>query len=171
MIDKNTVKKLAIYNHGRDSTPWGEKTHILAGVAKRHGYHVESPDYRDQLNPDERVKQLLSMDLSGFNKVVLIGSSMGAYVATVASSKLRPSGLFLLAPAFYLPGYQITEFNPPSDRTRVIHGWRDNIAPPENSWAFCQKHHIALKMFDADHRLMTVIDQIAQDLDQFLTEI
>ena len=133
------MEKLVIYNHGKDSTPWGEKTQILAEVARRHGYDVESPDYRDQLNPDERVKQLLNMDLSGYNEIVLIGSSMGAYVATVASDTIKPSGLFLLAPAFYFPGYQQTEFNPPVDRTLVIHGWQDDIVPPENSWNFCQK--------------------------------
>ena len=143
----------------------------MAEVASCHGYDVESPDYRDQLNHDERVKQLLNMDLSGYNEIVLIGSSMGAYVATVASDTIKPSGLFLLAPAFYLPGYQETEFNPPANRTRVIHGWQDDIVPPENSWTFCQKHHVALRMLDADHRLMSVIDEVAQDLDHFLTGI
>jgi alpha-beta hydrolase superfamily lysophospholipase len=45
------------------------------------------------------------MNLSDYDEIVLMGSSMGAYVATVAAETIKPSGLFLLAPAFYLPGY------------------------------------------------------------------
>lgn len=163
------MKKLALYNHGKDSRPWTDKTHAMAEVAKRHGYDIESPDYRDQPDPDERVKRLLSMDLSGYDEVVLIGSSMGAYVATVASSIVKPKGLFLMAPAFYLPGYRQTEFNPPAEKTLVIHGWHDEIVPPENSWEFCQLHRIRLKMLNADHRLMSVLPEVALDFDHFLS--
>ena len=124
------MKKLVIYNHGKDSSPWGDKTLVFAEIAKRHGYTVESPDYRHQLNPDERVKQLLAMNLSDYDEIVLMGSSMGAYVATVAAEIIKPSGLFLLAPAFYLPGYLRTEFNPPADHTLVIHGWQDILYLP-----------------------------------------
>ncbi len=106
------MKKLVIYNHGKDSVPWGEKTLLFAEVAKRYGYAFESPDYREQPNPDKRVEQLLAMELSGCDEILLIGSSMGAYVSTVASESIKPKGLFLLAPAFYLPGYRQTEFKP-----------------------------------------------------------
>ena len=163
------MKKLAIYNHGKDSYPWTDKTLAMTEVAKRHGYEVESPDYREQPNPDKRVKQLLAIDLSGYDEIVLIGSSMGAYVATVASHIIKPSGLFLLAPAFFLPGYQQTEFNPTADQTLVIHGWQDEIVPPENSWRFCQQHHLSLKMLNADHRLMSAISEVAQDFNHFLS--
>ena len=79
------MKKLVIYNHGKDSIPWDEKPIGFAEVAKRYGYAFESPDYRERSDPDKRVEQLLAMDLSGYDEIVLIGSSMGAYVATVAS--------------------------------------------------------------------------------------
>jgi pimeloyl-ACP methyl ester carboxylesterase len=163
------MKKLVIYNHGKDSTPWSEKTLAFAEVAKRRGYDVESPDYRDQMDPDERVKQLLSMDWSDYSKIVLIGSSMGAYVATVAAETLPASGLFLLAPAFYLPGYQRSEFNP-LGRTWVFHGWQDEIVPPENAWKFCQQYHSRLLMLDADHRLISKIPLLAEEFDRFLAE-
>jgi len=94
---------------------------------------------------------------------------MGAYVATVAAETLKPGGLFLLAPAFYLPGYQRTEFNPPVDYTLVIHGWQDDIVPPEHSWRFCQTHRICLKMLNADHRLISKLPELAEEFDQFLT--
>ena len=99
------MQKLVIYNHGKDSIPWGEKAIALAEVAKRHGFMFTSPDYQASNDPDLRVKQLLSMDLSAYQEIVLAGSSMGAYVATVASEIIKPKGLFLIAPAFYLPGW------------------------------------------------------------------
>jgi pimeloyl-ACP methyl ester carboxylesterase len=161
------MKKLVIYNHGKDSTPWGEKTLAFAEVAKRYGYEVASPDYRDQLNPDERVKNLLAMDWSGYSKIILIGSSMGAYVATIAAETLPVSGLFLLAPAFYLPDYGRKHFKP-LDNTWVYHGWQDDIVPPENAWKFCQLYRCRLLMLDADHRLMTKISILKDEFDRFL---
>ena len=165
------MKKLALYNHGKDSTPWGEKTLAFAEIAKQHGNEVESPDYRNQPDPDERVKQLLAMDLTGYDKIVLVGSSMGAYVATLAAETIKPCGLFLLAPAFYLPGYQQTEFNPPAERTRVYHGWQDDIVAPENSWKFCQKYRVHLQMLNSDHRLISELPKLQQEFDRFLGEM
>ncbi len=165
------MKKLVIYNHGKDSSPWGEKTIAFTDVAKQHGYEIESPDYRAQLDPDKRVKILLAMDLTGYDQIVLIGSSMGAYVATVAAQKMEISGLFLLAPAFYLPGYRQTEFNPPLVNTLVFHGWQDDIVPPEHSWRFCQKYNIALKMLDSDHRLISKLPELVQEFDDFLSRL
>lgn len=34
------MKKLVIYNHGKDSIPWGEKPLALAAIAKQHGYEL-----------------------------------------------------------------------------------------------------------------------------------
>jgi alpha/beta superfamily hydrolase len=163
------MNKVVIYNHGKDSQPWSEKTEAFTEVAKHHGYEVQSPDYRNQLNPDERVKQLLSIDLSDYVEIVLIGSSMGAYVATVAAETIKPKGLFLLAPAIYLPGYQRTEFNfSNNSNVCVVHGWQDDIVPPENAWKFCQQYHLRLKMYDADHRLLRVITEVTKDFEDFL---
>ncbi|TAN70704.1 MAG: alpha/beta hydrolase [Methylobacter sp.] len=162
------MKKLVIYNHGKDSIPWGEKTILFADVAKRHGYSFESPDYREQPDPDKRVGQLLAMDLSGYDQIVLIGSSMGAYVATVASESINPQGLFLLAPAFYLPGYRQTEFNPKAEVIRIFHGWQDDIVPPENVWRFCRKYHVRLNVYDTDHRMLSAMPQLTDEFSRFL---
>ena len=162
------MNKLVIYNHGKNSTPWGEKTLAFAEVAKRHGYEVACPDYREQLNPDERVKQLLAMDWSGYSNIVLIGSSMGAYVATIAAESLPASGLFLLAPAFYLPAYQRQEFKPLA-KTWVSHGWQDEIVPPENAWHFCQQYRCRLLMLDGDHRLIGQLPLLQDEFDRFLS--
>ena len=105
------MQKLVIYNHGKDSIPWGEKAIALAEVAKQRGFMFISPDYQSSNDPDLRVKQLLAMDLSAYQDIILAGSSMGAYVATVASEIIRPKGLFLIAPAFFLPGFNVLNLN------------------------------------------------------------
>jgi alpha/beta superfamily hydrolase len=163
------MQKLVLYSHGKDSIPWGEKTIALAEVAKRHGFIFLSPDYQGSNDPDLRVKQLLSMDLSAYREILLAGSSMGAYVATVASEIIKPQGLFLIAPAFYLAGYQCTEFKPHADRIEVFHGWQDDVVPPENAWRFCQQHRASLHMLDSDHRLLSILPIMVDAFDRFLS--
>lgn len=162
------MKRLIVYNHGKDSAPWGDKPQAFADAARRLGCDFQSPDYRDTTDPDARIEKLLAMDFSGYDEIVLLGSSMGGYVATVAAPALAVKGLFLLAPAFYLPGYRVTEFNLPARRTLVIHGWRDDIVPPENSWKFCRRHRICLKMLDADHRLLNALPALVEEFERFL---
>jgi pimeloyl-ACP methyl ester carboxylesterase len=165
------MKKLALFNHGKDSEPWGRKTVKLAKVAKQHGYQIESIDYRHTTDPQKRVETLLATDLSGYDEVVLIGSSMGGYVATVAAPIIQPKGLFLMAPAFYLPNYPQTEFNPPADHTFIVQGWQDVIVPPENAWRFSQLHQCRLKLLAADHNLLTVLDEVCEDFVWFLQHL
>ncbi len=163
------MAKLVIYNHGKDSTPWGEKTLAFAEVARRHGFAVESPDYRQEMDPDARVEQLLAMDWSSYSEIVLIGSSMGAYVATLAAEKLpAASGLFLLAPAFYLPGYRHQTFNP-LPRTWIYHGWQDDVVPPEHSWKFAREYRSRLFMVNSDHRLIDQIPLLAGEFERFIS--
>jgi len=164
------MQKLVIYNHGKDSIPWGEKPIALADVAKQHGFQFISPDYQSSNDPDLRVKQLLAMVLSAYQDIILVGSSMGAYVATVASEIIRPKGLFLIEPAFYLPGYQCTEFSPSADRIEVFHGWQDEVVPPEYVWRFFQQHRICLHMLDADHRLLSVLPTMVDAFNRFLLD-
>lgn len=162
------MRKLVIYNHGKDSIPWGEKALVLAEVAKNQGFMFISPDYQDSNDPDWRVKQLLSVDLTTYDNVVLVGSSMGAYVATVAAERIKPKGLFLIAPAFYLPGYACSEFDPGTARIEVFHGWQDDVVPPENAWRFCQTYRANLHMLNADHRLLSVLPVMVEAFGRFL---
>ena len=48
------MQKLVIYNHGKDSIPWGEKAIALAEVAKQRGFMFISPDYQASNDPDLR---------------------------------------------------------------------------------------------------------------------
>lgn len=165
------MKKRVIYNHGKDSIPWGEKPLALAEVAKRHGFEFVSPDYRPSNDPDGRIEQLLAEDWQGCDQLVLVGSSMGAYVATVAAEIIKPDGLFLIAPAFFRPGYQRQTFSPTCTRIDVFHGWQDDVIPPENSWRFCQDLKANLQMFDTDHRMLSVLPQLCERFDQLLSTL
>jgi pimeloyl-ACP methyl ester carboxylesterase len=162
------MSKLVVYSHGKDSIPWGEKPLALAEVAKRQGFEFISPDYQISNDPDWRVQHLLALDLSGYEATVLVGSSMGAYVSTVAAETIKPNGLFLIAPAFYLPGYARTEFKPATAKIEVFHGWQDDVVPPENAWRFCREHRARLHMLDADHRLLSILPQMVTAFERFL---
>lgn len=164
------MKKIIIYNHGKDSIPWGEKPKALAEVAARQGIEFISPDYQESNDPEWRVRQLLALDRSGYGDTLLVGSSMGAYVATVAAEVLKPKGLFLIAPAFYLLGYAQTTFNPHTTNIELFHGWQDEVVPPENAWRFSQQHRARLHMLDADHRLLSVLPQMVVAFEQMLSD-
>lgn len=165
------MKKRVIYNHGKDSIPWGEKALTLAEVAKRRDFEFISPDYRPSNDPDGRVEQLLSEDWQGCDKLVLVGSSMGGYVATVAAEIIQPSGLFLIAPAFFRPGYRRQTFSPSCNRIEVFHGWQDDVIPPENVWRFCREYRANLQMLDADHRLLSALPLMSERFEQFLDSL
>jgi hypothetical protein len=79
----------------------------------------------------------------------------------------KPKGLFLIAPAFYLPGYRRTEFKPTAEDIRVFHGWQDDIVSPENVWQFCKKYRVRLDLYDTDHRMLNVLSELAELADEF----
>ncbi|MEH6626583.1 MAG: alpha/beta hydrolase [Motiliproteus sp.] len=148
-----------IFFHGKESGPWGSKIRYLAQIAKEHGCRVESDDYAGINNPDDRVAKFLK-SYSEDGPVVLVGSSMGGYVATVASAAVKPRGLFLMAPAFYMPGYDVQHIQLPDCPLSIVHGWHDDIVPPENSLRFAEEHNASLHLLDSDHRLNSQLAEI-----------
>lgn len=159
------------FSHGKESGPRGGKIRRLAQVAGGLGFAVESVDYTDLASPDARVQRLLSSGADKAGCLVLVGSSMGGYVATVASAALRPRGLFLLAPALYVPGYAEQDPVPRADSVAIVHGWRDETIPFENSVRFARKHRAQLHLVDGDHRLMEQLDWIAVLFEAFLKDV
>ena len=79
------MQTLVLFAHGKESGPWGSKIQHLAAIARRLGAQVVSPDYGDLPDPDARVARLLALPLPAHERLVLVGSSMGGYVSTVAS--------------------------------------------------------------------------------------
>lgn len=164
------MSRTVYFAHGKESGPWGHKITALAEVARRHGLVVESPDYSFTHDPDERVRHLLALNPPTRESLVLVGSSMGGYVAAVASGTLAPAGLFLMAPAVYMPGYEADPV-PRAGHVTVVHGWRDDIIPPEHAWRFAERHRAALHMVDDGHTLTASVPTIAALFDRFLESV
>ncbi len=159
------------FNHGLESGPWGDKITRLAEIARAKKLLVESIDYSGVRDPNRRVDMLLASDAGRHRPLVLVGSSMGSYVAAAASASLRPRGLFLLAPAFYVPGFPIQEPVPHADLVALIHGWEDDLIPVENSVRYARKFEATLHLVHSDHRLSSQLPLIASLFDAFLNKV
>ena len=157
-----------MFSHGKESGPWGSKITAMAAMVRDLNLGVESVDYRGLDDPGARVSKLIDLAKELKEPAVLVGSSMGGHVSAAAASRLKPRGLFLLAPAFYMAGYE--EYTPQDVAcpTAIVHGWHDVIVPVENSIRWAREHQAALHVLDSDHRLEDQIDAICQLLRAFL---
>ncbi len=165
------MSRYVVFSHGRDSGPWGAKITAMAEVARTEGYDVESVDYRGVDEPQERVARLLSYCRELKGPLVLVGSSLGGHVSTAASALLRAQGLFLLAPAFYMPGFEEHTPKPAPCPMTIVHGWHDEIVPVESSVRYAREHRATLHVLDSDHRLQDVIGQINYLFEYFLVSL
>ena len=161
-------EKLVCFAHGKESGPWGTKIRVLAEIAQHRGFVVESIDFRACTGAEERVEKLVSSRPAASDKLVLTGSSMGAYVALSASRTLRPDGLFLMAPAVYLPGYETVGAPPDNARVRVVHGWHDDVVPVENAIRFARQYDAELFLVNAGHSLVEAVPLLAELFGGFL---
>ncbi|MGD9841600.1 MAG: alpha/beta fold hydrolase [Steroidobacteraceae bacterium] len=166
------TEPVVIFSHGKDSEPWGGKIMAMAAAARDMGYRTESVDYRGIDDPTVRVACLLEFGRSqAMAMPILVGSSLGGHVATAASQELAARGLFLLAPAFYMPGYEQYTPQPAACPISIVHGWRDDVVPVVNSIRYAGEHHACLQVIDADHRMLSHIEQIVAYFQLFLREI
>ncbi len=159
------------FAHGKESGPWGTKILALAETACKQGWQVVSPDFRSTMEADARVEILLGAVQETAHPVVLVGSSMGGYVATLASRQIQPAGLFLMAPAFCLAGYAEQNPVPCAGRVWVIHGWRDAVVPVENAIGFSRRHAAELHVVDDDHLLLGKLELLQMFFGHFLKNI
>jgi pimeloyl-ACP methyl ester carboxylesterase len=164
-------RRHVVFSHGKESGPWGSKIAAMAEVARSEGFEADSVDYRGIDDPKDRVTRLLSFcrDLRG--DLVLVGSSLGGHVATSASSLLRARGLFLLAPAFYMPGHEAETPRPADCPLTIVHGWKDEVVPVENSIRYAREYGAALHIIDADHRMQDRITVINYLFEYFLVAL
>lgn len=160
-----------LFAHGKESGPWGSKIRYLADIAWRLGAHVLSPDYSDLPSPEDRVARLLALVPPDHGDLILVGSSMGGYVSTLASQTLKPKGLFLMAPAMYMPGY--AEQRPMSGATHtcVVFGRQDEVIPVENGIRFAAENHADLHVIEGDHRLNEQIVKVGELFEAFLRRL
>lgn len=163
---------VVIFSHGKDSEPWGGKIVAMATRARALGLRAESVDYRPSNDPVERVAKLLDvareLQRNASHPPILVGSSLGGHVATAASRELHARGLFLLAPAFYMPGYEAFTPQPAACPLAIVHGWHDDIVPVTNSIRYAGEHRATLHVLDSDHRMLDQVDTIADYFELFV---
>jgi alpha/beta superfamily hydrolase len=165
------TERYVVFSHGKDGEPWGSKIVAMAEVARAKGYRVESVDYRGIDDPRERVTRLLAHCKGLAGSRVLVGSSLGGHVSAAASTEVAARGLFLLAPAFYMPGYEQYTPKPAACPITIVHGWRDDIVPVDNSFRFAREYKATLHVIDSDHRMAASIGDISHHFDYFLASL
>ncbi|NNC58238.1 MAG: alpha/beta hydrolase [Woeseiaceae bacterium] len=157
-----------VFSHGQESGPWGTKIRAMAERVKSLGCQAESIDYRGIEEPAARIRKLVQECAQIDDKRVLVGSSMGGYVATAAAEEVGAIGLFVLAPAYYMEGYDAPTPPPPRLPICIVHGWHDEIVPAENSIRYAGTCSATLHLVDGDHRLTANIDEINEYLSYFI---
>ncbi len=160
------------FAHGLESGPSGSKIRHLSAIARELGAAVESPDYSDLSDPSRRVVRLEKLLLEAIEPApILVGSSMGGYVSAMVASRTQVAGLFLMAPALYMPDYDGPIAAPRTRHVSVVHGWQDETIPWKNSLRYAEKYRAALHLIDSDHRLNRDLDQIGDIFREFLARL
>jgi len=149
-----------VFSHGKESGPWGGKITALAEVARKRGLAVESLDYRGIDDPERRVNKLREHLRGLGGPAILVGSSMGGHVAATAAGEQRAIGVFLIAPAFYMPGYE--ELTPAKldCPTTIVHGWHDTVVPVDNVLRYAREAACTVYLLNADHRMLDNLDEL-----------
>lgn len=116
-----------VYLHGFGGSPNGNKATRFAAALEADGFAVRRPDLNANARGEEDfthltvTRALEAARASLFDRTVLVGSSMGAYLATLlASQDPRPQALVLMAPAFDLGDRLEARWGGPE----VIERWR-----------------------------------------------
>jgi pimeloyl-ACP methyl ester carboxylesterase len=159
-----------VFSHGLDSSPFSTKIRALYEIAEGEGFEVAAVDYRGVNDPDERVQMLADFcrDFSGH--LVLVGSSLGGYVSLAAAPMLHARGVFLMAPALSPPRAPPLKRGVPTCPIALVHGWRDEVIPYEESMRFANENKLALHLVESDHRLHSAIPFLRYLFQYFLVE-
>ncbi len=161
-------RRHVVFSHGQEGGPWGRKITALADTARSEGFVPESVDYRGIDSPADRVTRLMEFCQKLEGDLVLVGSSLGGYVSLAAASLLHARGVFLLAPVIYsarLPELRQAALDCP---TMIVHGWRDEVVPCEESVRFARLSGASLHLLDDDHRLHRELGFIRYLFEYFL---
>ena len=160
-----------VFSHGRESGPWGYKIKRLAPIAEKAGCVVESIDYTDLMDADLRVERLIHYLKNEEDELILVGSSMGAYVSLVASVYVDTRGVFLLAPALYMAGFEKQDYISKSPWIEIVHGWSDEVIPIEHSIRYARQADCSLHAIAGDHALNKSIDRVEALFRLFLDKV
>ncbi|MEO5596975.1 MAG: hypothetical protein ABIQ97_07495 [Lysobacteraceae bacterium] len=168
-----------ILSHGLNSSPDATKVTALARVAEQLGWSSERPDFaaidRDARcgrfgDIDTRLELLRERARAAATPLVLVGSSLGAFVSALVSLEIDCIGLYLMAPPPFLDGYPraLTAASVP---TTIVHGWDDELIPAATviNWAAPRRDRVLL--VNDSHRLAAHVDFCARQFREFLQSL
>ncbi|QOL48501.1 YqiA/YcfP family alpha/beta fold hydrolase [Massilia litorea] len=162
-------KGLIHFVHGKESGPAGAKIAALAAVAWQQGWDVASLDYTHTADPALRLEQLRKACSVLDRPLLLVGSSMGGWVAAEASAWLDAHGVFLLAPAVYMPDYPTQAPALLATHAEIVHGWDDDLIPCEHAIRYARLRGCTLHLVQGDHRLNHRIPLLRELFGAFLS--
>jgi pimeloyl-ACP methyl ester carboxylesterase len=162
------TRGLIHFLHGKGSTPSGVKIVALVEVARKRGWDTAALDYSHTDDPSLRLRQLLDACSSVRRPLLLVGSSMGGWVAAEAASTRDAAGLFLLAPALGLDRYPTREPQVPAASTEIVHGWDDEVIPFDNAVRFARLRNCMLHLVQGEHTLNEQVPLLCELFDAYL---
>lgn len=137
-----------IYLHGFASGPSSYKASVVVPPLRADGFHVEVPD----LNEGDFERLTISRALalakrSVRDRTIVVGSSLGGYVATLlASLDERVKALVLMAPAFDIAGRMRQRYG-----DAALRAWKEAGYSMVEHYAFGGEHRIGYGFLeDAD---------------------
>lgn len=165
--------------HGLESGPDGLKIQAMRRVVAAQGLRAEAPDFRFSRDPAERTRHLLAL-LPRDEPVLLVGSSLGGFVAAATAAEAatladgpRIAGLFLLCPAFDLPGYPLDRPGQPlrGAAVQLVHGRHDSVVPLETSLRAGADWQAGVLVTEDEHPLHDSVGLICTLLDDFVRRL
>lgn len=169
-----------ILSHGFESGPDATKVTALAEVADRLGWTHERPDYTD-LDARSHVSELgdvaarlerlsgLARSAAARGRLVLAGSSLGAWISGQVSLQVPVAGLFLMAPPTRMGS--APELDGAAVPVSIIHGWEDELIPAAYVVEWARLRRARLLLVDDSHRLAAHVEASAEAFGQFLASL
>lgn len=167
----SVLKPFVVFSHGKETGPNGRKINTLREIAHSAGAQTLSVDYTRTMDPPLRVQLLLETVLPEHNGLILVGSSMGGYVSTVASRTLKPDALLLMAPAFGLEDYPEPHPAPSANSIAAVHGWLDEVVPVDNAIHWAKQYQAKLVLVDDDHSLHKEVGTVGELLVNMIAQV
>lgn len=164
-----------ICSHGRGGSPDDAIMQQLAKTAGRFCDAVSSIHDTDiQQDPEARAARLIQniQNLPAQEPVILAGFSMGGYTSVLAAEQCRQvRGLFLVAPALYLPHYAQHRYSNDLINVEIVHGWSDNVVIFEHSLRFARECNVPLHLLPGGHMMLSQLSRIDELFSQYLQRV
>lgn len=167
-----------LLSHGSESGPDSTKVSVLAEVAESLGFVATRVDYRAcgiGINTVD-IEARLQLGLDATKKfapeipLILVGSSMGAFISGLISTRVECDGLFLLAPPIRLGDYP-NNLEVSDAPLVMIHGWDDELIPVDEVIDYAAENGAELHLLNDDHRLADYVGTIARWFAEFLDRV